>query len=102
LDDLGLAALAVVDEGGGVAGGVGEGFYLAVGSSAAETGEALAAGVDEQRCGAVLFTNALMAIPNLIGILLLSAAVAKTTKEYFSRSHSSFQDDSTQSSGLSL
>jgi len=32
-------------------------------------------------------TNALMAVPNLIGILLLSGVVAKLTKEYFSRDH---------------
>jgi alanine or glycine:cation symporter, AGCS family len=32
-------------------------------------------------------TNALMALPNLIGILLLSGVVVKTTKEYFSRDH---------------
>ena len=32
-------------------------------------------------------TNALMAIPNLIGVLLLSGVVAKVTKEYFSREH---------------
>jgi AGCS family alanine or glycine:cation symporter len=29
--------------------------------------------------------NGLMALPNLIGILLLSGVVAKLTKEYFSR-----------------
>jgi AGCS family alanine or glycine:cation symporter len=32
-------------------------------------------------------TNALMAIPNMIGILLLSGVVAGLTKEYFSRDH---------------
>jgi AGCS family alanine or glycine:cation symporter len=32
-------------------------------------------------------TNALMAIPNMIGILLLSGVVAGLTKEYFSREH---------------
>ncbi len=32
-------------------------------------------------------TNALMAIPNMIGILMLSGVVAKLTKEYFSRVH---------------
>lgn len=33
-------------------------------------------------------TNALMALPNLIGIVLLSGVVVKVTKEYFSREHS--------------
>ena len=32
-------------------------------------------------------TNALMAIPNMIGILLLSGVVAERTREYFSREH---------------
>ena len=31
--------------------------------------------------------NALMALPNLIGILLLSGVVVKTTKDYFERQH---------------
>ena len=30
-------------------------------------------------------TNALMAIPNMIGILLLSGVVARLTRDYFSR-----------------
>ena len=36
-------------------------------------------------------TNALMAIPNLISILLLSGVVARLTKEYFSREHKPLQ-----------
>jgi len=32
-------------------------------------------------------TNALMALPNLVGIVLLSGVVARLTKDYFRRDH---------------
>lgn len=36
-------------------------------------------------------TNALMAVPNLLGVVMLSGVVVRLTEEYFSREHKPFQ-----------